>query len=442
MVIKGSARGATRADGIKLAKHLLSGENESVSVISLDGVAATNLAEAIEEMRLLAMGTRAGHGLYHASINLDRVEAPTLTQAQWLECVDELGHRLGMDGHARAVVQHVKRGRPHIHVVFSRVHPLTLKVARDSHNYRIHEQTSRALEERLQLRPVIGAHTRPKGTRRPVAVATHDDWQAQERTGVSVADLADTLRQAWNGTTTASAFKKAVEAEGWCLARGRRGIVLVDHAGTPHSIPRRLQLKAADVHKRLATLNAASLPTVEDAKKGNRPMPQTRKFTANRGRRRQADVELMPTNSPLSPDYWLGLGYTVEQFPTHLTVALSPNTQLHDYGDTLTLERAGEPTDEEIRILVAAGKARGWTEIRFFGGSEEFQKRARLEALRQGYSMEQISLECEDGKPRPLAASPMPDHIRRKLAPPPAEPEQMPTLPAPVPESPAPEFRP
>jgi hypothetical protein len=126
-----------------------------------------------------------------------------------------------------------------------------------------------------------------------------------------------------------------------------------------------------------------------------------------------------------------------------LAVHLSPTTTLLDHGDRIVLDRAGEPSDEEIRLLVTAGKERGWTEVRFFGGSADFQRRARLEALRQGYRLDQISLECEDGKPQPLAAAPMPEHIRKKLAPP-AEPEPTPTdpLPGTPAPAPAPEMRP
>jgi hypothetical protein len=440
MVIKGSARGATKADGIKLAKHLVSSENETVSIVAMNGVAATDLASAIEEMRLLAAGTRARQALYHASINLDRAEAPTLTREQWLEAACELGKRLGMEENARLIVQHVKRGRPHIHVVWSRVHPVSLKLARDSHNYRTHEQTSRFLEEKWRLRPVDGAFTRPKGTPRPVAIATHKDWQAAERTGVRVADVADRLKQAWDSTTTARAFQRAVEAEGWHLARGRRAcVVLVDHAGTPHSIPRRLQVKAAIAHRRLKALTG--LPTVEEAKAtGRNVMPKKTAYGAARRRRDDRDREPI---HPLSPDYWKALGYEVEAFVDHLAVKLSPTTTLLDHGDRMVLDRAGEPTDEEIRLLVTAGRERGWTEIRFFGGSADFQKRARLEALRQGYRLDQISLECEDGKPKPLAAVPMPEHIRAKLLP--AEPEPTPAAPTPelpAPAAPAPEFRP
>jgi len=434
MVIKGSAR---QAKG--LAEHLLSTENESVSIIAMDGVVSTDLAGAIKEMGLLATsGSRAHNGLYHASINLDREEAPTLTKKQWLESVAELGRRLGMDGHQHVVVQHVKRGRPHIHVVWSRVHPVTLRLARDSHNYRKHEECSRQLEERFHLRPVDGAFTRPKNTPRPVAIASHKCWQAAERTGITVSSVAEKLSRAWHGTTTARAFQRSIEADDLTLARGRRGIVVVDAAGTSHSIPRRLQMKAGVVHKRLATLTG--LPTVEEVKaSGRNVMPRKNQYRA--ACRRRDDREPAPP-SVLSPEWWRKRCFEVKAFADHLAVKLSPTTTLYDHGDRMVLDRVGEPTDEEIKLLVTAGHERGWKEIRFFGGPA-FEKRCRLEALRQGYRLDQISLANEDGLPKPLTAVPMPEHIRKKLAPP-ADPEPVPTdvvpdNPAPAP---APELRP
>lgn len=92
--------------------------------------------------------------------------------------------------------------------------------------------------------------------------------------------------------------------------------------------------------------------------------------------------------------------------------------------------------------MVAAGRARGWASIRFTGGSEAFQRRARLEAIRQGYQLDQVSLEIEDGKTPPASLSmPMPDHVRRRLLP--SQPPTETAPPAPSPEANhAPGYRP
>lgn len=423
MIIKGSARGQSSRDAAALAQHLLAAENEEVEVLQLWGVVTFSLPEALEEMRLVTLGTRVRRGLYHASINLDRGEAPELARAHWLKAADELERRLGMVGHQRAVVRHVKRGRAHVHIVWCRAHPLTLTVARDSQNYRKHEECARTLEGRWGLRPVIGVHTRRPGTPRPVALATHGDWQAQERTGIAVADVAVALQEAWASTRGGQAFAAVIRREGLSLAWGRRGIVVVDGAGTPHSLPRRLRLTAAEVRRRLADIDIDALPAVEDFQqvikrpksKGGKSM--TRAFGACEPRR-QRRSGLLPVKT-LSPDYWRQLGFEVEETAEALVVSLLGGTVLHDRSDRLTLMREGEPSDEEIRLMVAAGRARGWESIRFFGGSPEFQRRARIEALRQGYRLDQISLECEDGSPQPFSASlPMPEHIRRRLSPP------------------------
>ncbi|WP_189052619.1 LPD7 domain-containing protein [Aliidongia dinghuensis] len=162
-------------------------------------------------------------------------------------------------------------------------------------------------------------------------------------------------------------------------------------------------------------------------------------FTAANARRRRP-VQDTDTSAPVSPAYWYGLGYETTIDGTVLYVALPGGIRLADHGDYLVRHRDGEPTDDEIAALVAAGKARRWEDIRFSGGSPEFQPPARIEALRQGYRLDQISLECEDGLPKPANTLPMPDHIRRRLIPDPA-PDQVPALPPSEP-TPAPRLRP
>jgi hypothetical protein len=87
----------------------------------------------------------------------------------------------------------------------------------------------------------------------------------------------------------------------------------------------------------------------------------------------------------------------------------------HDRGDRIEVQTEGEPTDEQMSELVRACRER-WTTIRFFG-SEEFQRRARIEAIRQGVPPENISLECEEqgGTKRPAQQGPLPDHVRKRL---------------------------
>ena len=437
MIIKGSSRGQDRRDVRRLADHLLSGENESVEVVEISGVSAADLHGALTEMRMVAAGTRCRKCLYHASVNLDRAEVGTITPEHWIEAVDELARRLGMEGHQRVIIRHRKHGREHIHVVWNRVDPSTLKVASDSHNYRTQEETSRILEARWNLRPVVGAHTRPVDSLRPVAAATHADWQASERTGFKVADVADRIASAWRGSRTGTEFAAKLGTLDLQLASGRRGLVVIDAAGTPHSIGRRLGIKAAEVQRKLADIDPATVPSVEQAKA----------VVKRRGRRKAMDEEKVlgiaavapngaPTDWARVEKWWREQGFEPERRVDGLWIR-ALDAWYRDLGDRIELHTGGgEPSDRQIAAMVAAGRARGWAKIRFYGGSEGFQRRARLEALRQGYRLQDISLECEDGVAgvAPPINEEMPDYLLKTLG--------IPDPNAPRPQRPPPRPRP
>lgn len=419
MIIKGSSRGQDRRDIRRLAEHLLSGENEAVEMVEISGVSAADLHGALTEMRMVAAGTRCRKCLYHASVNLDRAEVCTIMPEHWIEAVDELARRLGMEGHQRVIIRHRKHGREHVHVVWNRVDPSTLKVASDSHNYRTHEETSRILEARWNLRPVVGAHTKPADCPRPVASATHDDWQASERTGIAVGDVADRIASAWRASKNGREFTAALATLDLKLASGRRGLVVIDEAGTPHSIPRRLGIKAAEVHRKLADIDLATVMTVEQAKAAMK----------RRGRKKAMDGEKIfgiaaaaptgvPTNWARIEKWWCEQGFAPERRTDGLWIR-ALDAWYRDLGDRIELHTGGaEPTDRQIAAMVSAGRARGWAKIRFYGGSQSFQQRARIEALRQGYRLDEISLECEDaigGMAPPPVREEMPDYLRKML---------------------------
>ena len=420
VIIKGSTRGSSASEGFRLAAHLISSANDQVVIDELRGVLARDLPAALEEMRLLAVGTRARKALYHASISPDPEDAMHMTGQRWREAVDELEARLGFPGHPRAVVQHITDGRRHVHVVWGRTHPITLKVPRDSHTYRRHEECARALETRWGMQTVVGVHTRRPRTPRPVAVTSHREQQAEERTGISASSVSTALRSAWESGASGSALVARLSQSGLLLARGRRGVVVVDAAGTPHRLARRLQLPAAEIARRLAGIDPSILPTVDEARASlrstgiTRRNPMKSRFGMSGGPRLTTPLHAQRS---LTPGYWRLRGFGVIEMDDFLLITLPGGRQLEDHGDRLILQGGGEPTDDEIRELVSAAHARGWTSVRFYSGTPAFQKRARLEALRQGYQPDQVSLECEDGLPTQFAGGPMPDHVRRRLVP-------------------------
>lgn len=415
MVIKGSSRGQTGRDCRRLAEHLLNGEeNERVELVGLRGAVAADLHGALREWRAVSLGSRTRRCLYHASINVGRDELARMDRRRWAESVEALERRLHLQGRPRAVVAHEKHGRRHLHVVWLRVDPQTLKANCDSHTYRIHELTSRDLEARFGLRPVAGVHTRPNGAPRPVAAATHEDQQAAARTGVAVAEVAAAIRGAWREAEDGPGFAAGLERRGLSLETGRRGLIVVDAAGTPHSIARRLGIKAAAVREKLKGLNEAAIPLLADTKTEHR----TRRTSMKEKKETWGMAARGPTSTvdwDALEAWWRNQGFDpVRQWDCLVIDAFGATWR--DFGDRVEVAGTGEPTDEQIEAMVRAGRERGWSSIHFYGGTESFQRRARLEALRQGFAPSRITLECEEGRSATApTAQPLPEHLKRTL---------------------------
>jgi Ti-type conjugative transfer relaxase TraA len=261
MIIKGRARTNPK----DLAAHLLrSDENEQVKVIELRDVAGSNLHDALCEMDALKMATRAEKGLYHAMINTRADER--LSDEQWRQAVDALEARLGFSGQPRAVVKHVKEGREHWHVVWSRTDLEKAKAIPVSHNYRAHEEVARALELAFGHARVEGAHVGREDRARPDRTPYPWEVQQQARTKISIKEIEAAVKAAWEQADGAKAFQNALEHRGLILAQGdKRSFVVVDSAGGVHSLARRLKtVKAADLRAQLSTLE--TLPTVHEAR--------------------------------------------------------------------------------------------------------------------------------------------------------------------------------
>jgi Relaxase/Mobilisation nuclease domain len=252
------------------SKHLLcDDQNELTEVREISGVIAQDLPSALREMQDVAKGSRSqGNFMYQANINPQPGEQ--LTPEQWIEAIDTLERNLGLEGHQRVVVEHVKHGRQHYHVIWNRVDILTMKVADMGGNWIVHERTSRELEARLGLTPT--PVTAPDQRKQ------HDQlWEtrAAERSGISIKAMRDELTQIWESSDSGMAFKTAIEERGYILAKGdRRDFCVVDREGDAHSLARRLDgVKAAGVRTRMSDVNRDELPSVEEARERQRSTP-------------------------------------------------------------------------------------------------------------------------------------------------------------------------
>ncbi len=281
MIIKGASRGA----GGQLASYLSSQKNERVHVLEISGTSARDLNGALREMDAARHATRSAKALYHAQVSPDR--EGSMTPEQWRHAADVLGKKLGLDGQPRAVVLHVKDGREHMHIVWSRVDAERGRVISDSKNYRSHEQASRQLEAEFNQKPVQGVHTRQHGLERPARTPERAAMQQGERLGLDARDITAEVQGLYRASDSGRAFAAALVERGYTLARGdRRDVVLVDQAGGVHSLTRRAGVKKAEMEAKMADLNRSDLPALSEVQAGRARAGQ---HQAEQGRQRQVE---------------------------------------------------------------------------------------------------------------------------------------------------------
>ena len=280
MVINGAARGRPA----ELALHLLKTEhNERVHILDIWGTGAPDLLTALYEMNAIGAGARSRRTLYHA--NIDPRKDEQLNEAQKRTAVEKLGRRLGLDGQPFVVVEHVKKGRGHLHVVWSRISLETMTAIPDSHNFRAHEEVARELEREFGHKRTHGVHAGREGEARPSRAPVFAEYQQAERSGLTPQRAKQVVTECWHRTTTGQEFVQSLEAQGFALARGdRRDFVLVDRAGEIHGLTRRVdKVKAAEIRERLADLDPDTLPDVVEVRRRLREMQAARQPEPGKG---------------------------------------------------------------------------------------------------------------------------------------------------------------
>jgi hypothetical protein len=252
MIPKGNQRGG----GQQLATHLLNAyDNDSVEIADVRGAIAQDLHGAFAEWYAEAKGTKCSKFLYSLSINPDHTQGP-FNREHYYDFISRTEDTLGLSGQPRAVVFHVKHGREHCHVVWSRIDTEKMKAVQLSHD----RQKLRAVAQQYARDHNI---TLPPGMRNnrgkdrfPDHAKTENlaEKQQEERTGTSKKQRMEQIMKAWRESSNALSFIKALEAGGYFLARGdKRSYVVVDLYGEIHSLSRQLAgVKSKELKARLA----------------------------------------------------------------------------------------------------------------------------------------------------------------------------------------------
>ena len=259
MITKGNC-----STGRGLAAYLNKDANDRVEVWEIKGAAINDLAEAIDDWREFSKGTNCEKPLYPAQLNPDRA----LSREEWGKAIEIFEKEMGLEGYPRAVVLHEKKGREHVHLVYSRIDLETMRAWSDSWNYLKHERASREIEREFGLEKTQGVHVeREDGTPRPNRTPSHKDMQQGERKGQDAREVAAEVSALYaEANGDGAAFVKGLEGAGYALARGdRRVYVVVDREGGAHSLSRRAQAKVATLREMLRNVPLEKLPSVKEA---------------------------------------------------------------------------------------------------------------------------------------------------------------------------------
>jgi hypothetical protein len=263
MILKGSQR----ANGADLAIHLMNAlDNEGVEIAQVRGTVAGDLYGAFAEFEAVALGTRAQKPLYSLSIN----PSSPLTRDQYLEAIGMIEKRLRLSGQPRAIVFHIKDGRQHCHVVWSRIDVDRMRAIHMAHDKRRLMDCACEIAHRfgLELPPGLKAWEEKQAFKKDRLEPSLGEKAQAEATGISPEQRRADITAAYENSDSGAAFVNALEEAGYVLARGdRRGFVVVDCFGNPHSLTRYVKDHSAkDVKAKLATIDPATLPDVEQAK--------------------------------------------------------------------------------------------------------------------------------------------------------------------------------
>jgi hypothetical protein len=215
-------KGNQRAGGQQLATHLLNSyDNDSVEVVDMRGAIAQDLHGAFAEWYAEAKATKCIQYLYSLSINPDHTQGP-FNREHYDDFIRRTEDKLGLSGQPRAVVFHVKHGREHCHVVWSRIDTEKMKAVQLSHD----RQKLRAVAQEYARDHNITLPPGMQNDRGKDRYADRDkqedlgDKQREERTGVSKPQRRREIAEAWHGSDSGQAFIRALEERGYYVARG------------------------------------------------------------------------------------------------------------------------------------------------------------------------------------------------------------------------------
>lgn len=265
MIPKASQRGM----GEDLAIHLQNDlDNEYLEIAEIRGAMASDLLGAFAEWELQAdCLTNCKNYLYSLSVNPWEQVNGRMTRDQYADYFDRVEERLGLSGQPRAVVYHIKDGREHAHVVWSRVDTVNEKAIQLSFDHKNLMMVTREFARDHGITLADGYEKGREGKKKQNSL--YEQYQ-QNNTGITKEERMELVTKAWRESDNPQSFVTALSEAGFMLATGDRPYLIVDVYGYFSALPRMIDdktVRAKDIQAFLGKdFPPESLPSLEEAR--------------------------------------------------------------------------------------------------------------------------------------------------------------------------------
>ena len=222
MILKGSTTNSIAHAG-RLANHLLNKkDNDEVRLIEITGQQTEDAKQAMLFMHGAATLTNGHKGCFQVSINPEVGEE--MTPEQWEDAVARIEQEFGFTGQPRVIVEHIKQGRQHRHIVWQRTNYETeTLVPIDFFRIRLKAQ-AREMELAYDHKPVNDYRVGPKFDQAAHRQAKRNgDRDPRERSAF--------IRKTWEEAKTPDEFVHFLREGGYELAQGKRFVLLDRESG-------------------------------------------------------------------------------------------------------------------------------------------------------------------------------------------------------------------
>ncbi|MEL6445856.1 MAG: relaxase/mobilization nuclease domain-containing protein [Bacteroidota bacterium] len=239
-----------------LAAHLVrTDDNEAVRIADVRDLSRRRkLGDMLHAMHRTVSLTRGQAGLIHFDLDPHANDTGKMTAEAWEHAVTTLEQEFNLTEQPRVVVEHVKDGRTHVHVVYQ---VADVERGRQVESFKFSKlrciKVARQLEEDLDLERVPSERTGKTFDR--------EEHQQAKREGYDLAERRALIREAWQEAErdgfSADAFRAALAREGITLARGDKAPYVV-FSGDEQAVNLTRELrglaKTKDIRARLAGL--------------------------------------------------------------------------------------------------------------------------------------------------------------------------------------------